>query len=219
MKVKHCIKRLNQLNPEAEVRIGSHDGYSAMFIEQLVADPSVVWIETEGDIDLGNEIGTRLDDATENGTPMSKVYEDMLSVGITVEHVRKLVGESEADAMEEYCKSAGLSAQYGKIPKGAIQWCRQHAPEALKELDDGQLWDEMRAAYIKYCDSGKYEYRIRIPESRGRLKLLSLTVGCDVRSTDDSYVYFRCNETALNVLKDVCDSGYLPCIERVETSN
>lgn len=36
------------------------------------------------------------------------------------------------------------------IPEDAITWCRNNAPEALKNLNDFELWESMQDIYYKY---------------------------------------------------------------------
>lgn len=44
-----------------------------------------------------------------------------------------------------------LREQYSNVmDTEGIAWCRANAPEALKTLSDGELWNEMKDIYFKY---------------------------------------------------------------------
>lgn len=38
----------------------------------------------------------------------------------------------------------------GKIPEGAIEWCRENAPDALKDSSVNELWLNMQSAYRRF---------------------------------------------------------------------
>lgn len=108
MLVKDLIKRLEKMNPEAQVRISDKDGEVLLFVMAQVGHDDVVWFESESDCDMENEIQTRFDDAIENGTDELDVYAEMLEDGIDVDMVRRYMGNQAADHMQEFCESHGL---------------------------------------------------------------------------------------------------------------
>lgn len=108
MKVKELIKRLKKFNPEATVKLHDRNGEELLFVMALLNDNKRVWFETESDVDLANEIQTRFDDAVENNLDELDVYEEMLKTGISVDVVRKYMGDSIANHMLAFCKEHGL---------------------------------------------------------------------------------------------------------------
>lgn len=108
MKVKTLIKKLQQFNPEAEVRLNDYNGYPVLFANMRMNDKDVVWLDGEGDIDLGEEISARFENAAEEGMDELDFYMDLLEIGITVEKVREYMGDDTADHMQDFCKEHGL---------------------------------------------------------------------------------------------------------------
>ena len=107
MKVKTLIKKLEKMDPEAEVRLHDKTGESVLFVLSAKKYPDV-WFQTEGDIDMADEIQTRFDDAIENGTDDLDVYMGMLEAGIGVFMVRKYLGDDAAEHMQKFCGEHGL---------------------------------------------------------------------------------------------------------------
>lgn len=107
MKSEYLIKQLAK-NPEAVVKLHDRNGEEVLFVLSLSNDNSVIWLETETDVDMTNEIETRFNDANINGTDELDVYMSMLEQGINVEIVRKYLGIEAAEHMTEFCKGHGL---------------------------------------------------------------------------------------------------------------
>lgn len=80
MKVKTLIKKLEKMDPEAEVRLHDKSGEPVLFVLCAKKYPDV-WLQTEGDVDMSDEIQARFDDAIENGTDELDVYMEMDSEG------------------------------------------------------------------------------------------------------------------------------------------
>ena len=55
MKVKTLIKKLEKMDPEAEVRLHDKTGESVLFVLCAKKYPDV-WLQTEGDVDMSDEI-------------------------------------------------------------------------------------------------------------------------------------------------------------------
>ncbi len=100
MKVKNLIKKLEKMNPEAEVRLGGKDGEKLLFVLAQSNDNSVVWFE--GKNDMANEISTRIDEGIGN------IYKEMIEQGIDPDMVRKYIGDVDADYMMHVCKNINL---------------------------------------------------------------------------------------------------------------
>lgn len=107
MKVKTLIKKLEKMDPEAEVRLHDKSGESVLFVLCAKKYPDV-WLQTEGDVDMSDEIQARFDDAIENGTDELDVYMEMLEAGIDVPMVRKHLADEAADHMQDFCEEHGL---------------------------------------------------------------------------------------------------------------
>lgn len=100
MKVEALIKRLQKMNPDAVVHLHYKDGDEVLFIMAQQNDNSVVWLETEYDNDMGQEIQARFDAIDHGEVDDKTMYAEMLSLGITVDMVRKYTGDDNADRME-----------------------------------------------------------------------------------------------------------------------
>ena len=107
MKLNTLIKKLEKMDPEAEVRLHDKTGEPVLFVLSAKKFPDV-WLQTEGDIDMADEIQTRFDDAIKNGTDELDVYMEMLDTGIDVPMVRKYLGDEAADYMQRFCGEHGL---------------------------------------------------------------------------------------------------------------
>lgn len=108
MKVKRLIERLSKFNPEAEVRLNDYCGETALFVNARVDDNSIVWIDGENDIDMGEEISARYTNAPNVFKTDLEFYTDLLDTGITVHMVRKYMGNAHADTMQKICEDNGL---------------------------------------------------------------------------------------------------------------
>lgn len=108
MKVKRLVERLSKFNPEAEVKLNDRYGETALFVNALANDDSVVWIDGEDDIDMGSELSTRWIESPNVFKTDLEFYKDLLETGITVDMVRKYMGDIYANTMEECCKKYNL---------------------------------------------------------------------------------------------------------------
>ena len=107
MRVKTLIRKLEKMDPEAEIRLHDKSGEPVLFVLSAKKFPDV-WLQTEGDVDMSDEIQARFDDAIENGTDELDVYMEMLEAGIDVPMVRKYLGDESADHMQDFCEGHGL---------------------------------------------------------------------------------------------------------------
>lgn len=108
MKVSRLIERLTKMNPGADVKLHSIYGESALFVMARQNDNNTVWLETESDCDMGAELGERFKVASEDGLDELDFYSELLDMGITIEMVRKYMGNETADHMHEFCYGHGL---------------------------------------------------------------------------------------------------------------
>ena len=104
MRVDTLIKKLQKMNPDAIVRLHHKDGDEVLFVMAQQNDDSVVWLETEDDNDMGEEIQARFDAIDHCEIDEQAMYAEMLSLGITADMVRKYTGNDNADRMERACK-------------------------------------------------------------------------------------------------------------------
>ena len=107
MKIKNLIKKLEKMDPNAEIRLHDKAGEPVLFVVSAEKYPDV-WLQTEGDVDMADEIQSRFDDAIDNGTDELDVYMEMLDCGIDVPMARKYLGNEAADHMQEFCEEHGL---------------------------------------------------------------------------------------------------------------
>ena len=108
MKIKTLIQKLSKMNPEAEVRINDYDGDVALFVNARLVDKNVVWIDGEHDFNLKEELSTRFEKAEDEQLDELDFYRDLLEIGITIDMVRKYMGDSYADTMKKFCEEHGL---------------------------------------------------------------------------------------------------------------
>lgn len=108
MRVKTLIERLKKFNPEAEVRLNDYNGEPALFVNARSNDDSIVYIDGPNDIDMGEEISSRFANAPIYFNTYVGFYEDLISIGITIDMVREHMGEAYASTMEKICIEAGL---------------------------------------------------------------------------------------------------------------
>ena len=108
MKVKTAISRLEKMNPEAELKLHHPCGEPLLFVMGYANDDSVVWLETESDNDMANEIEARFENAAEEQIDELDFYMDMLETGIDVDIVSKNTDDERADHMEQFCREHGL---------------------------------------------------------------------------------------------------------------
>ena len=108
MKIKTLIKKLSNMNPEAEVRLNDYNGDTALFVNLRKNDDTVIWLDGENDIDMSSELSTRFEEAKDYWNDELDFYMDLLETGITVNMVRKYMGNEVANHMQEYCEKHGL---------------------------------------------------------------------------------------------------------------
>lgn len=108
MKVKTLIKKLQVLNPEADVRLNDYNGDAVLFVNTRTNDNNTVWLDGEHDLDLREELITRFNDAYEMQTDELDFYMDLVERGITVDMVRRHIDDEHADHMQEFCEEHGL---------------------------------------------------------------------------------------------------------------
>lgn len=108
MKVKTLIKKLEEMNPEAEVKLNYHDGDTLLFVMESDDIENIVWLEGEDNIDLGCELEARFEYALEDWDSELDFYMDLLERGIDVDKVREYMDDETADHMKEFCEEHGL---------------------------------------------------------------------------------------------------------------
>lgn len=108
MRVKYLIEKLKDVDPNAVVRLHHKDGEPVLFVLELMNRADVVWLETESDNDMAEEIQARLNAAIEEGEDELDVYAAMLESGIDVDMVRRHLGDETADHMKMFCEEHGL---------------------------------------------------------------------------------------------------------------
>ena len=107
MTVGTLIKYLQKYDENEIVRLHCVDGEPVLFALQAMNKPGV-WLETESDNDMAEEIKARFEDAALHGVDEGDVYSLMLEQGIDIGMVRKYIGDAGANKMRTYCEHHGL---------------------------------------------------------------------------------------------------------------
>lgn len=110
MKIKKMIETLekfSKLNPDANVKLHCKCGESALFIMGAKNDNETVWIESESDTDMKEEISERFKHIDECDNAIN-YYTDMLDLGITPTMVGKYIGKEYEMRMLIDCASYNL---------------------------------------------------------------------------------------------------------------
>ena len=101
MTVKNLIKRLERFDQDATVKLHHRDGEEVLFVLAVKDDNDTVWIETESDNDMAEEIQARFD-AIDNGEISEEdMFRDMVEIGITPDMVNKYIG-ARGNLAKEY---------------------------------------------------------------------------------------------------------------------
>ena len=107
MTVERMIKELQKFNPKSSVRMRHKNGEPVLFVLGIDGDSEKVWLESESDANLKNELKERFETAYTEWDEMD-FYTDLLETGIDINMVRKYMGDSHANHMEHFCKNHGL---------------------------------------------------------------------------------------------------------------
>ena len=108
MTVERLIKELQKFNPKAVVKMHHRDDEPVLFVMGIVGDDERIWLESESDNDMGEEIGARFEVASEDWESELDFYMDLLETGIDVAMVRRHMDDETANHMEQFCKEHGL---------------------------------------------------------------------------------------------------------------
>ena len=126
MKVKKLIEYLMKFDPEAVVRMNGKDGGELLAVVQLASDHSFVWLESEHDLDIEEEIKSRKDYAMEVDMEECDYYNWMINDGYTPHMIRKHISDEEARFMEFKCREYGCNIDDVDI--------------TMEELEDETKW-------------------------------------------------------------------------------
>ena len=110
MKIKKMIETLekfSKFNPDANVKLHGKCGESALFILSAKNDNETVWIESESDTNMKEEISERFKYIDECDNAID-YYADMLDLGITPTMVGKYIGKEYEMKMLIDCASYNL---------------------------------------------------------------------------------------------------------------
>ena len=110
MKVKLLIEKLQKMDPEATVLLGDRFGKEILYVDTFenMDGHYPVWLETEDDVDMKEEINAMFNYFIENDIDELDGYTEMLDIGITPDMVREHVGDEAADHMEKFMEKHGL---------------------------------------------------------------------------------------------------------------
>ena len=109
MKVKRLIEELQKYDPEAKVKLNGPCGEEVLFVLAAINYMTdSVWLETESDVDLSEELKARFEYAIDKQVDELEFYQELLEIGITIEHMKKYMSKEDAEHMEYFCKEHGL---------------------------------------------------------------------------------------------------------------
>ena len=97
MTVSKLIEKLEEMNPDAIIKIGNRYGKTPIFVVNLAQDNNVVWIETTDDFDLRAELLDTLRIAREYPEMRDQIYDHVISLGITSEELQAAFPEYADD--------------------------------------------------------------------------------------------------------------------------
>lgn len=107
MTAEMLINALKDQDPNASIKIIDNDKREFLiFFVALSKD--AVWLQCENDCNMEEEILGRFDLAVELGMDDIEVYSQMLEDGITVEIMRKYIGNEAANYMKVFCEEHEL---------------------------------------------------------------------------------------------------------------
>lgn len=107
MKVKKLVELLGHMNPEATIKLHDKKGEELLFVLCEENNKKTVWLETESDSNMKDEIMFRFSTAITESDELD-TYMEMLETGITVDMVKKYIGSEAGECMERFCKEHGL---------------------------------------------------------------------------------------------------------------
>lgn len=106
------LDALKSCDSDAVIKLNSQYGYEVLFAVMRMVKTgkhdNVLYLETEADANMKNEIRKRLMDAVVGGMDETDVYQEMLDTGIDPDMVRRYYDVESGDYMETYCKEHGL---------------------------------------------------------------------------------------------------------------
>lgn len=108
MKVKRMIEELKKFNPEADVQMHMYGGESVLFVLARANDNDTVWLETETDCDLGNELAERFEHLPSDEEGQIDFYKDLFEIGITLGVIYKYLGTDAGKHIEDFCTNHHL---------------------------------------------------------------------------------------------------------------
>lgn len=108
MKVKRMIEELKKFNPEAEVLMHMYGGEPVLFVLARANDNNNVWLETDSDCDLGNELTERFEKLPTDKEGQINFYKDLFEIGITLDMIYKYMGATTGNRVKEFCKEYNL---------------------------------------------------------------------------------------------------------------
>ena len=106
MKVKNAIKRLEKMNPEADLKLHHFLGDDVTFICSAVGKEGIVWIEGKGDNDNREELNARYFNKKQNNISDEEFYKDLLEI-YTLDDIKEYLPEEYENAVKS-CKELNL---------------------------------------------------------------------------------------------------------------
>lgn len=105
--VKNLLEQISDVDDEERIYL-NEDGEELLYVLSITENDNIIWLETESDNDMGEELSAMFKSFAVDSIDELVAYSDMLDQGISVEMVRKYLGDEQADHMKEFCVEHGL---------------------------------------------------------------------------------------------------------------
>lgn len=183
--VKNLLEQISDVDDKERIYL-NEDGEELLYVLSITENDNIVWLETESDNDMREVLSAMFKSfALENTDIIDELvaYSDMLDQGISVEMVRKYLGDDQADHMKEFCVEHGLLNEdetdressrvfkvrlkhtvelfvRGNSEEEVQDWLNCHTPESVKKLleeNDKYVDEDYTETILCECESNSEE--------------------------------------------------------------
>jgi hypothetical protein len=128
MKVKRLIEELQKWNPEADVKLHNHTGKTALRLLQRADNENIVWIETEDDFDIKEDLKSRIE------IGIDELGANLHDLGYEKDEIidsfcKLLLSDKYVNRYEDECDS-----EHDWYPVDIVFATREIADETLKQM-------------------------------------------------------------------------------------
>lgn len=104
--VERAVSFLRHCDPESIMT--DEKGNPILFVNAVQGESDSIWLQTEQDVDMKEELRARFEHAVEDQVDEIEFYQELLDTGITADLVQKYLEEETAEHMKEICEEHGL---------------------------------------------------------------------------------------------------------------